>query len=29
VPRGLPASEGMPVSAVLADKSGDNAREHA
>jgi hypothetical protein len=29
VPRGLPASEGIPVSAVLADKAVDNAREHA
>jgi regulator of protease activity HflC (stomatin/prohibitin superfamily) len=29
VPRGLPVSEGIPVSAVLTDKSGDNAREPA
>jgi regulator of protease activity HflC (stomatin/prohibitin superfamily) len=29
VPRGLPASEGLPVTAVLGDKLGDNAREPA
>jgi regulator of protease activity HflC (stomatin/prohibitin superfamily) len=29
VTRGLPSAEGVPASAVLGDKVGDNAREHA